>query len=94
MVYFSWLAGDWSFFKGRWDVGNYLAIAQNGYEYHPCTAETKSECGTIGWFPGWPLLLAFFRLLGFDLNTVAKLLPSLVGGFTIRPKVNLNTLII
>lgn len=69
-------------------MGNYLAIAQNGYEYHPCTAETKSECGTIGWFPGWPLLLAFFRLLGFDLNTVAKLLPSLLflGGMVLTER--------
>jgi hypothetical protein len=50
----------------RWDSGHYLAIAQNGYEFFPCSGkfgypiDSKEMCGNTGWFPGYPFLIKLF----------------------------------
>lgn len=50
----------------RWDALNYLAIAQHGYTVSICPTDYKYAgklCGTVGWYPGWPLLLALLNAL-------------------------------
>lgn len=50
----------------RWDALNYLAIAQHGYTVYICPADYKYAgklCGTVGWYPGWPLVLVGLKAL-------------------------------
>jgi hypothetical protein len=58
-----------------WDAKNYLDIAQHGYYYYTCPADYKYAgqlCGDIGWYPGWPLLLAAVFHLGLPFSVALQ----------------------
>jgi hypothetical protein len=42
----------------RWDSLWYLRIAAGGYRLEPCPGGSSMFCGTTGWFPGYPALIA------------------------------------
>ena len=52
----------------RWDSLLYLRIAARGYEVERCRPETGlpagAWCGTTGWFPAYPWLIALCSRLG------------------------------
>ena len=52
----------------RWDSVLYLRIAERGYQIERCRPETGlpagNWCGTTGWFPAYPWLIALFTKLG------------------------------
>lgn len=66
------IAGGVHFFVSstwtRWDAGIYMSIAKSGYNLHGCPVSPQyppgSWCGSAGWFPGYPALLAPFYSLG------------------------------
>ena len=62
------LAGVWSGQRPsderlwmRWDSFRYAAIAEHGYEIHPCAPNEGVPgarwCGDAGWFPSYPALI-------------------------------------
>ena len=48
----------------RWDSFWYLRIATGGYRLEPCAGGTSMFCGSTGWFPGYPALIAAVMRLG------------------------------
>ena len=48
----------------RWDSLWYLRIASGGYRLESCPGGTSMFCGTTGWFPGYPALIAAGARLG------------------------------
>ncbi|MGZ6058337.1 MAG: hypothetical protein ACXWLP_02675 [Myxococcaceae bacterium] len=61
----------------RWDSLWYLRIAAGGYRLEPCPGGTSMFCGTTGWFPGYPLLIAAGARLGSSLETAGLLVAAL-----------------
>jgi len=64
----------------RWDSFWYLRIAAGGYRLEACPGGTSMFCGTTGWFPGYPALIASLARLalapewaGFLVSAVAQL---------------------
>jgi hypothetical protein len=61
----------------RWDSGNYLNIARHGYTLAHCVPRPISPftsvewCGTVGWFPLYPLGMRL--LAGFLLGVATEL---------------------
>lgn len=64
-----WLASEW----GRDDTAIYLQIAHQGYNILHCPTPNGQTnalwCGTAGWLPGYPLLLAPLFSLGLPSST-------------------------
>jgi len=61
----------------RYDSGIYLRIAVHGYNLTPCAGPAyppHSWCGTAGWAPLYPGLIAFFGHLGLSLPVAGMLL--------------------
>jgi Gpi18-like mannosyltransferase len=66
------IAGGAMFFDSaswtRWDAGIYMSIADHGYTLTHCRVSPQyppgSWCGSAGWFPGYPVLLAPLYSLG------------------------------
>ncbi len=58
----------------------YLRIARHGYTLVPCGSVSGASawCGTAGWFPAYPWIVAFFGHLGLPLAPTAL---RLVSGF-------------
>ena len=55
---------------GRFDTGIYLQIAAHGYSVQACSGPAyppHSVCGTVGWSPLYPWLIAALGHLGFSL---------------------------
>lgn len=50
----------------RWDSGHYLQIATSGYTMERClTGRAAGDwCGSVGWFPGFPILIGMLRKAG------------------------------
>src|SRR6516162_9805571 len=48
----------------RWDSYWYLRIATGGYRLEPCAGGASMFCGSTGWFPGYPALIAVVTRLG------------------------------
>lgn len=66
----------------RWDAEHYLSIAQEGYNFFPCSGSgndltSQSWCGNAGWFPGYPSLI---RLL-VQLNVSGEIAGVLLSHF-------------
>lgn len=68
---------------GRWDTGHYLNIASHGYSaFWHCGGHSLPPhlppgdylCGTIGWFPGYPMLVRAVSWLPVISVSVAALL--------------------
>ena len=58
-----WSSSTWD----RWDSGQYLSIARDGYSFGPCIDVANrgpgDMCGNAGWFPGYPYAI---RVLGWS----------------------------
>ncbi len=50
----------------RWDSLWYLRIATGGYRLEACPGGISMFCGTTGWFPGYPALIAAGTRLGLS----------------------------
>lgn len=80
-----WLTRPW----GRWDSGNYVRIARNGYSLHPCVDVPNrfptDWCGTTGWHPGYPYAIRIVNRLGVPMATAGRLLAlaAMVATFTL-----------
>jgi hypothetical protein len=65
----------------RWDSGIYLDIARHGYQAWTCpaweTAQGATACGTMGWFPLYPALVAPLHAAGAEIQA-AGMIVSLV----------------
>jgi hypothetical protein len=67
----------------RWDSGNYLNIARHGYSLAHCVPRTGSPftaadwCGTVGWFPLYPLAMRLVGGLGLGAPRAGLLLAEL-----------------
>ena len=74
---------------GRWDSGQYLSIAKNGYIFENCVdvANRGPEdwCGNSGWFPAYPWMMRFGSWLGFGYDTFGRLVSfvAMVGAWTV-----------
>lgn len=42
----------------QWDGQHYFSIARDGYEMFPCLEDSSLICGTVGWFPLYPIVAA------------------------------------
>lgn len=60
----------------RWDSFWYLRIATGGYRLEPCPGGTSMFCGTTGWFPGYPALIAAATRLGLPLEWAGLLVSA------------------
>ncbi len=70
------LPGHWA----RFDSGLYLQIAAHGYTFNHCTGSQYppgSWCGTAGWAPLYPGLIALLGHLGLSLPVAAMVLSFL-----------------
>jgi hypothetical protein len=87
---FYWAAADRAGFDwflvrthARWDSGNYLNIARHGYTLAHCLPRAGSPftaadwCGTVGWFPLYPLAMRLVGALGFGAPRAGLLLAEL-----------------
>lgn len=69
----------------RWDSGNYLKIAQEGYTLSHCRPtprlpfDPSDWCGTAGWFPLYPLGMRWLHGLGLTYGQAGLLLAELFG---------------
>ena len=59
--------GSWE----RWDSVNYLKIAAHGLQLQECTPLQRyafhvSQCGTVGWLPGYSWLMAGVHIFGLS----------------------------
>lgn len=67
----------------RWDSGNYLNIARHGYTLAHCVPRPTSPftsadwCGTVGWFPLYPLGMRLLHGLGLSHPRAGLLLAEL-----------------
>jgi hypothetical protein len=67
----------------RWDSGNYLNIARHGYTLAHCVPRPTSPftggdwCGTVGWFPLYPLAMRVVGALGLGAPRAGLLLSEL-----------------
>jgi hypothetical protein len=67
----------------RWDSGNYLNIAMHGYTLAHCVPRPTSPftsadwCGTVGWFPLYPLGMRLLHGLGLSHPRAGLLLAEL-----------------
>jgi hypothetical protein len=52
---------------GRWDSELYLQLASDGYSLEPCPRAPDEWCGTAGWFPAYPWLVALLAAPGLPL---------------------------
>ncbi len=63
------------------DSGQYLEIADRGYEFFSCARlqgySPADWCGNTGWFPGYPLLLRSLSLIGLGGPVGGLILASL-----------------
>lgn len=61
-----WSTSTWA----RWDSGQYLSIARDGYVFERCVDVANRGpddwCGNSGWFPAYPWMMRFGSWLGFD----------------------------
>lgn len=55
----------------RWDSQHYLELARDGYSLERCPNLREAWCGTAGWFPAYPWLVALVAAPGLPLGTVA-----------------------
>ena len=96
---------SWLWF--RWDAGHYLKIAENGYTYFSCAElegfpkNTDAMCGTTGWFPGYPLLIRWFRfgadyiLVGSIISKVFFFITLFLTSFLLKiKKINAKNIIL
>jgi len=60
----------------RWDSLWYLRIATGGYRLEPCPGGTSMFCGTTGWFPGYPALIAALARLGLPVEWAGLLVSA------------------
>ena len=69
-----WATPTW----GRWDTGQYLSIAENGYIYERCVGIAnrgpQDWCGNSGWFPGYPYLMRVGSWFGLGLETTGRMI--------------------
>lgn len=75
--------GNWA----RWDSGNYLSIAAHGYSFTPCNGPQfapHSVCGTVGWSPLYPWLIAGLGHLGVSLPYAGMVLSWLFACLTLQ----------
>jgi hypothetical protein len=76
---------DWFLVRthARWDSGNYLSIARHGYTLAHCVPRATSPfttgewCGTVGWFPLYPLAMRMVGALGLGAPRAGLLLAEL-----------------
>lgn len=67
----------------RWDSGNYLKMAQEGYTLYHCIPKPTLPfnpadwCGTAGWFPLYPLGMRWLHGLGLTYGQAGMLLTEL-----------------
>jgi hypothetical protein len=59
-------AGTWE----RWDSEHYLQLAGDGYSLEHCPRAPEAWCGTAGWFPAYPWLVALLAAPGLPLGAV------------------------
>ena len=59
---------------GRWDTGQYLSIARNGYIFEQCVGVANRGpddwCGNSGWFPLYPYMMRVGSWSGLGDDTV------------------------
>ena len=85
-----WAAADgagYDFFlvrtHARWDSGNYLKIAGHGYSLAHCVPKVGNPftaadwCGTVGWFPLYPLAMRLIGTLSLGAPRAGLLLAEL-----------------
>ena len=60
----------------RWDSLWYLRIATGGYRLEPCPGGRSMFCGTTGWFPGYPALIAAVARLGLPVEWAGLLVSA------------------
>jgi hypothetical protein len=69
--------------RDRWDSGNYLKIAGHGYSQAHCVPKVGNPftaadwCGTVGWFPLYPLAMRLVGALGLGAPRAGLLLAEL-----------------
>jgi hypothetical protein len=71
----------------RFDSGLYLQVAQHGYTVTQCTGPAyppHSTCGTVGWAPLYPGLLAALGHLGLTLPAAGVVLSALFAYLTLQ----------
>jgi hypothetical protein len=71
----------------RWDSGIYLTIAGHGYSLVHCTGSLyppHSWCGTTGWAPLYPLLMAGLGQLGLSLAGAGVVLAALFAFLSLQ----------
>ncbi len=61
---------------GRWDTGQYLSIARNGYVFEQCVGVAnrgpEDWCGNSGWFPLYPYMMRVGSWTGLGYDTVGR----------------------
>ena len=61
---------------GRWDTGQYLSIARNGYILERCVGVAnrgpEDWCGNSGWFPLYPYMMRVGSWTGLGYDTVGR----------------------
>ncbi len=73
---------------GRWDTGQYLSIARDGYILEHCVGIAnrgpQDWCGNSGWFPGYAYLMRVGSWFGPDYLAVGRAvsLIAMVGAWT------------
>jgi hypothetical protein len=69
----------------RWDSGNYLRMAQDGYTLYHCRPTPRLPfnpadwCGTVGWFPLYSMGMRGLHGLGLTYGQAGLLLAELFG---------------
>lgn len=72
----------------RWDSLWYLRIAAGGYRLEPCPGGRSMFCGTTGWFPGYPTIIALLSHLGLAPEVAGLLISALAQlGFLVALRV-------
>jgi hypothetical protein len=61
----------------RWDSLWYLRIAAGGYRLEACPGGTSMFCGSTGWFPGYPALIAVGARMGLAPEVAGLLVSAL-----------------
>ena len=61
---------------GRWDTGQYLSIAKDGYVFERCVGVAnrgpEDWCGNSGWFPLYPYMMRVGSWTGLGYDTVGR----------------------